>query len=237
MNVHVAVPADEVQLVSEERAFSRGGNRLCFVDPRDSDRCIKVLRADRSPARKRSERGFLKRLKPLSSFDDNLNEAQTYQRLLGAYGESLFRFAPRLYGWVATDLGKGLCSELIRDTDGRIAITLKQYLWQRGRTAALEQLLDDFSAAWIAGGIASRNLLLHNLVVQCDGDAPERLVVIDGLGWPDLVPLAYHVPAMARAKARRRTQAMQVAIDALLERRKRDADYGFHGWLEDSQRQ
>ncbi|TXS93964.1 hypothetical protein FV139_10095 [Parahaliea maris] len=226
-----------VMLSGEQDAFARGGNRLCFVDPRDAGRCIKLLRADRSPGQKRREAPWIKRLKPLNAFDDNWQEAAVYRRIERRIGPAAWDLVPRLFGPVETNLGPGLCSELLRDSDGRIAITLKQYLWQYGETTTLSQLLDSFSARWQALGMPSRRLLLHNVVVQCQEDRyPVALKVIDGLGWPDLVPLAWYLPALARHKAGRRAVLLREAMNALLAKQARGDDYGVHGWLEDAQR-
>jgi len=226
----------QLTLGGEDAAFSRGGNRLCFVDPRDSGRCIKVLRPDRSPAIKRSECGFPKNLKPLSSFDDNREEARVYAHIADAVGEMAFALIPRLHGWVETELGRGLCQDLIRDDDGRIAVTLKQFLWQHGRSPELEAPLRDFGRAWAEAGMPSRKLLTHNLVVQCAGGRPERLWAIDGLGWPDLLPLANFWPAMARRRAARRVADLEPTIAEQLAKRGDPARFGYHGWLEEQQR-
>ncbi|GAB3285289.1 YrbL family protein [Parahaliea aestuarii] len=218
------------------RAFARGGNRLCFVDPRDSQRCIKVQRPDRSPQDKRRSAPPWKRLRSTRSFDDNQQEAMIYRLIQAHCGEAAFALVPRLHGFVPTSLGPGLCSELIRDGDGRISRTLKHYLWARGDTASLQGILADFAGQWTGLGMPSRRLLLHNIVVQCDADGPRALKVIDGLGWPDFLPLANHIPALARRKARSRVMHLQQAIITLLARREANGDFGIHGWLDESRR-
>jgi len=219
-----------------EAAFSRGGNRLCFVDPRDRDRCLKVQRPDRTPRDKRRASGCPKNLKPLAGFDDNRREALVYRRLARAIGEPAFSLVPRLHGWVDTDLGPGLCSDLIRDSDGRIAVTLKQYLWQHGLDQPLRQALRRFGDDWQALGMPSRKLLTHNIVVRCEEGRAQRLWVIDGLGWPDLLPLAWWWPALARHRARRRLRALDAAIGEQLEKRGDPERFGYHGWLEEHER-
>ncbi len=231
-----AASRPDICLGSKDAAFARGGNRLCFVDPRDQDRCIKVLRDDRLPATKRAAAPWIKRFKPLTSFDDNVQEARVVQRIESRIGTPAFALIPRLYGFVATDLGPGLCGDLIRDDDGKIALSLKQYLWQTGRDTAIQRTLASFCERWRSLGMPSRRLLLHNIVVQQRRGEPHRLFVIDGLGWPDLLPLAMLIPALARYKAAQRLKDLDRAIDTLLQRRARNEDFGYHGWLPDAQR-
>lgn len=235
-SAHRATASTELQLGSESDAFSRGGNRLCFVDPRDPRRCIKVLRPDRLPEHKRRQAGFPKQLKPLRSFDENYQEYRIYRRIERAVGEQAYSLVPRLYGWVSTNLGPGLCFDLVRDADGRIAITLKQYLWVNGNDRLLQEPLAAFRRRWQELGMPSRNLLTHNLVLQCDATGPQALWAIDGLGWPDLIPLAYHWPQLARHKAGRKLRGLDRAIEVILARRGKPEEFGYHGWLEDHQR-
>ncbi|MBN7797017.1 YrbL family protein [Parahaliea mediterranea] len=228
---------DVVTLGGVDAAFARGGNRLCFVDPRSPERCIKTLRADRSPAAKRRAAPLFKRLKPLASFDDNRQEARVFRRIERRIGQEAFELIPRLHGFVSTDLGEGLCCDLLRDDDGRIALSLKQYLWQRGRDRWVESALARFGERWRTLGMPSRRLLLHNMVVQCRDGRAERLYVIDGLGWPDMLPLADLVPALARRKAGQRLRDLDNAIEQLLARQARHGDFGIHGWLPDARRE
>lgn len=228
--------AREIYLEGEQAAFARGGNRLIFVHPEHPDRCIKVQRADRSPARKRAERRFPRNLRPLSHFDDNHQELRVYQHLLQQIGTDCHQFAPHLYGSVSTSLGPGLCSELIRDDDDSISLPLKQYLWQHGETEALRAVLTRFCEGWRQLGMPSRALLLHNIVVQCRAGRPWRLVVIDGLGWPQPFTLARWCLPLARRKADKRLQGLQLAIRGLLEKKRRNQPFGIHGWLEESRR-
>lgn len=225
-----------IPLAGAEAAFARGGNRLIFVHPHHSDRCIKVQRPDRSPAQKRGERRFPRNLRPLRHFDDNWQEQRVYRRLLRHIGTPCYQYIPRIHGMLATSLGPGLCSELVRDDDGAISLPLKQYLWLHGETETLGAALERFREGWQALGMPSRALLLHNLVVQCRNGEPERIVVIDGLGWPQPLTPAWWCRPLARRKARKRLEGLQRAIRRLLEKRRRNEPYGVHGWLEDAQR-
>ena len=121
----------ERQLGDAGNAFAGGDSRLCFVDPLDPGWCIKILRPDRTPARKRREQSWLKRLKPLQRFDDNLQDIRVYRWLERSIGEAAYRLVPRIDGMVPTNLGPGLRSELIRDDDGNISLTLQTYLSRR----------------------------------------------------------------------------------------------------------
>ena len=83
--------------------FARGGNRLCFVHPQHPDRCIKVRRPDRPLTKLRAQKRFPKNLRPLSSFDDNLEEFRVMKRLHDHYGDEIFTLVSRCFGFVACE--------------------------------------------------------------------------------------------------------------------------------------
>lgn len=225
-----------IDLGGEGGAFARGGNRLCYVHPNNSDQCIKVLRPDRAPELKRQFSGFPRKLKPLKYFDDNLQERAVYQQIDRSIGELAYQLIPRCFGFADTNFGPGLISEIICDTDGLISLSLKQTLWQQGMTSEISQLIADFCAQWSRLGMPSRNLLLHNIVVQRGAGKCSRLVVIDGLGWSNIIPLGYWVPAIARKQARRKAGRLMAAAHQLLENKRNGVDWGYHGWLDDENR-
>ncbi|GAB2190345.1 hypothetical protein MAH1_19530 [Sessilibacter sp. MAH1] len=227
---------DTLDLGGSENAFARGGNRLCFVHPKYPDQCVKVLRPDRTPEIKRQERRFPRNLKPLRYFDDNYQEFKVYQLIEKHIGEAAFQLIPRCFGEISTNWGTGLVSEIIKDEDGLVSLSLKQYLWVHGKTDTITRAVADFIDLWSRLGMPSRNLLLHNLVVQTNADGIRRIVAIDGLGWPDVLPLAYFVNFLARKKARRKAQRLWNSIDELLHKKAVGGDWGYHGWMDDQQR-
>ena len=229
-----------IEFFSLDAAFSSGGNRLCFVDPKDPLRCIKIARPERTPEIKRAAKSFPSNMRPLSYFDENVSDMSVYEHIDTTIGNDAYKLMPKCYGYVETDLGTGLAFEMIKDTDGQISITLKQYVWQNGITKTLEHALKEFLELWQMLGMPSRNLLLHNIVVQQDisdrGSIIQRLVVIDGLGWPDIVPLAYYIRPLARYKARRKAARVRDAIGKLLNKKAVGGDWGLRGWMNDEQR-
>jgi hypothetical protein len=230
-----------IEFTSLESAFSSGGNRLCFVDPNDQLRCIKIARPERAPEKKRAEKSFPGNLRPLSYFDENISDLAVYKRIDKLVGSKAYELMPKCYGYVETNFGPGLAFEMIKDTDGQISMTLKQYVWLYGLTDQLAASLDSFLALWQSLGMPSRNLLLHNIVVQQDNNKAVptimRLVVIDGLGWPDIVPIAYYFAPLARYKAGRKAARIHHAVERLINKQATGGEWGLRGWMNDEQRQ
>lgn len=217
--------------LSKRQPFARGGNRLCFVHPDDNDRCIKVRRPDFSLEDRRRKKGFPKNLKPLSSFDDNREEWSVMQTLHHHLGDKVYQCVSRCFGFLDTDMGKGLSSELIRNGDGAIAQTLKKELWDTGFTPELRAAVENFVAHWRHIGVPSRDLLLHNLVVQRQGDVIRRIVVIDGLGSSGLIPFFWLPVKIRQRKIARKVDNLYQRIDKLLGQRGQKDFPGYHGLL------
>jgi len=212
--------------------FARGGNRLCFVHPEHPDRCIKVRRPDFTLADLRRTKGFPKNLRPLSWFDDNLEELKVMEDIAARLGEPAFALVSRCFGFEETDMGLGLTSELIRDGDGRIARTLKQHIWDNGYSNDLKTAVQRFGEAWAALGVPSRDLLVHNLVVQFESDGSiRRLVAIDGLGSASAIPDRWLPRSALLARSARKVANLHERIANLMAARARNEFPGTHGLL------
>lgn len=193
--------------------FARGGNRLCYVHPDNPDCCVKVRRPDFTLADCRRKKGFPRNLRPLSSFDDNREEAAVIKALQKSRGETIHHHIYRCDGFVETDFGPGLMTELVRDADGRISVSLKQDLWERGYPAATRRAVEVLADFWLEHLVPSREVLTHNIVVQRGAhDEIRRLVVIDGLGSPYVFPFAWLPKTVRRHKVSQRVRRLHKRI-------------------------
>lgn len=230
----------KLKLGTYKNAFASGGNRHCFIYKKNKTpeefRCIKIIRPERTPKIRRKKQKFIKKFLPLKNFDENLQEYNTYKLIKKHIGDAAFQLIPQCYGYRDTDLTTGLSFELISDYDNKISQSLKQYLWLNGVTPPLQLALDKFKQNWHKLGMPSKNLLLHNMVVQKFSENDYRIVVIDGLGWPNAMFYAYYLPFIARKKAKRKADKIDYFITELLQKKSEGGNWGYHGWIEEQQR-
>ncbi|NVK39647.1 MAG: hypothetical protein HWE39_00260 [Oceanospirillaceae bacterium] len=213
-----------------EKPFAQGGHRLCFVHPQDPQRCIKVRRPDFPLEDLRRKKGFPKTLLPLSRFDDNREEFEVISSLARNLGEAAFEHVSRCFGFEDTDLGPGLVLELVRDADGAISQTLKAHLWFEGYTPDCRDAVERFCARWRELQIPSRDLLMHNILVQRDESGRIcRLVVIDGLGSPNILPFNWLPAALRERKVDRKIANLRHRIEQTLAKKARGEKPGNHG--------
>jgi len=119
---------------------------------------------------------------------------------------------------VDTDMGPGLESELVRNADGKIAFSLKQQLAEKGITPDLAEAIDQFCEFWETYGIPSRQLLPHNIVAQCDKlGKVARLVTIDGLGDPTVIPAQWLPRSWQRKRYRGKTEQLRARIGKFMQ--------------------
>ncbi|MBD2859377.1 hypothetical protein IB286_10210 [Spongiibacter sp. KMU-158] len=222
-----------IYTLQSEQAFSSGGNRLCYVLPGQPERCVKVLKRERAPEIRRAEKSFPKNLRALSTFDENWQEWKEFQLMQKRFPDAIFAHISRVYGFVETDLGSGLCSELIRNHDGSVAMSLQLYLWENGYTESCRAAVKTLADHWLKYGIPSRDLLVHNIVAQCLNPAVpnevSRLVVIDGLGGTGLAAIPFLPLCAKRYFASRKVENLHQRIDYFLQHIKSGEYLGFNG--------
>ncbi len=189
--------------LTDDLIFAEGGRRHCFVHPDDPSRCVKTLSANGDPRTRKKAAVWYKKLRPLSMFDDNARELKSFLQLQQC-GERVWDHFPRCYGIQPTSRGDGMVTDLIRDADGTVSKTVRQYIKAHGKTPELLAALDRFLAELHALGVITRDVLDHNLVVQVD-DGKLTIYMIDGFGSSEFLNLSHWIPVLGSRKIKRKT--------------------------------
>jgi hypothetical protein len=160
---------------------AEGTDRKCFRHPTDERRCVKVLHPDTRPGR------FWRELR--------------YYRSLQRRGVDFSHLTP-YRGMLKTSLGRGAIFDLVIDDDGRISRSLHHYLGKNDAefnarmVDEMERLKQNLYDQWIV----FHDLNPANILVKRLGYDEYRLVVIDGIGHNDFLPLASYSAPLARKK-------------------------------------
>ena len=194
--------------------FAVGGTRRCYVHPDDETLCIKVLRPDRTPRARRDLVTGWRRFKRLPSFDDQQKELKAYGHLKRR-GQLDWNHVPRFYGAVDTDQGIGIVTALFRDWNGGYPKNLEELL-PAGMTDALDAAIREFKD-WLRRELfLTRDLLPHNIIAVADSPERYRLVIVDGIGNSEFVPLSHWFNCCARAKIERKIRKFDYRTRILL---------------------
>ena len=198
--------------------FAEGGNRKCFVHPEKPDRCLKVVHPGLLEKIKKNQPWY-KKLRPESSFDDNLREKEAYnQKSLKRNGEIAYKHLAKWYGMVETSIGMASETELIKNND-EIAQTLEDYLFTNGLTDEIKNSIEEFQDWLRANLILTKNLIPHNIVIKVERDKM-ILKIVDGLGSKAFFPLPRFSDFFAKRYVERRIQLMWSRINWDLSGRK-----------------
>ena len=187
--------------LNDNLLFAEGGRRFCFVHPEDPSKCIKTLSPNGDPRKRKKEAVWYKKLRPLSMFDDNLRELKSF-RDLERHGEAVWDHFPRCYGIQQTDRGPGIVTDLIRDAEGQISRTVRQYVKAEGKTPELLEALSEFLEFLKEHRVVTRDILDHNLVVAQRSDKL-TIYLIDGFGSSDFLPLPKKLSKKIERKSKR----------------------------------
>ena len=193
--------------LKNQTPFAEGDNRLCFVDPRDASRCLKVLKPGSLDRQYQTAR-WHKRIRGRRAMNDNLREASAYRQTAITRGsDQVWEHLARWYGQVETDLGTANVTQLVGSSPGKPGPTLEHLLKTRGLTPEIKNALDKLENWLSATGILTRNLLPHNLVAL-EQPSSLQLYIIDGLGAPVIPRNLALSPGLRRRYINRRIRRM-----------------------------
>jgi len=194
-----------------------GGTRRVFQHPECADRCIKVLRSDRTGTARRAKKRGWKQLLPASAFDDQVKEIRAYEQLLASTPDPtpVWQHVPEYFGTVMTDCGIGIVTRLYRNHDGSWPRNLEQCL-PLGLTPMLSDALKTFAAVMERHCVLTRDLLPHNMIAVESAPDSMQVLVVDGIGSADFIPIAAYSQRAARAKVRRKLKRLEDRVRMLL---------------------
>jgi hypothetical protein len=140
--------------------LGEGSTRKVYIHPKDCNKCIKIEKKKVAMwKRKRANKNEYKKLSKLS----NLN----------SYTKN--------FGFVDTNLGKGLVFELIKNSDKTISLTLKNFVKKYSISDDLIYKLNELKKNLLKDQLLIDDLNLQNILVQTDTSKIEKLIVCDGI--------------------------------------------------------
>ena len=200
--------------LGQQSPFAVGGTRLCFVHPDDSNKCVKVLRLDRTPQARRKLTSGIKKLRPVRHWDDQLKELTAYRHLLARDKATLWQHIPEFFGSVETDLGVGIVTRIFRNFDGNFPRNLEQEV-PHGIDNSLRTGIEEFKKWLRQELVVTRDLLPHNIIVVRNSSELCRLMIVDGLGNSEWIPVSTWFRSFAQRKIERKIAKFERRVDDL----------------------
>jgi hypothetical protein len=183
--------------------IGEGSHRATYRHPDDPALCLKVVKPGTLEIRRRNNRKWYKRLRPVESFDETDKDLKAYGRLKP--DSDVFKHIPRFYRMVETSHGPAMLLERITNEDGSPSRPLKFYLEQTGSHAQLRSAILTLGNHLIACAFVIRDFHIKDVMVSERSDGTLRLYVVDGFGASELIPFS-RIRYFARRTATRRVQ-------------------------------
>lgn len=193
---------ETLDLVSEP-PIAEGALQRVFAWPGRPDLLIKVVHAGFADEAWTGLSGWFKRRRRLGVLT---NAGRTIAEHLALRNAGPFprRHVQEVVGLVETSEGLGLVVRALHAADGTYAPTLRSLIARKQFTPDVAALLDEFADWLVASPVIVGDLHLANLVLAEDAEFGRRVVMIDGMGEKNLVPLNSWFPALNRANSRAR---------------------------------
>lgn len=148
--------------LSNQTPIGKGTNRLCFIHPKDKDKCIKITHSN--------------------DFTESIKEVKYYKFL--EKRNISWKYISKYYGKIETSSGIGYQFDLIKDYDGNISKTLTYYLRNKDLTSKINNpvlLLNKFKTYCLKNKVLIKDINTNNLVYKRINKKEGYLVLIDGL--------------------------------------------------------
>ncbi|WP_269526197.1 YrbL family protein [Coraliomargarita parva] len=199
--------------------FAVGGKRACYLHPERADCCIKVFLPGREPNQQRKADPWWKQLRSARSYDENLRDSREICRAFEKAGDKAAAHFPHCEGFIETDIGLGLCMELITDSDGSIAISAKEYTLRNGITPESLRAVEYLERFLLQYRIQVRDPFPHNIAYRALTNGELQAVVIDGFGCSSVNPINHWVPALEKRQIRKRMARFRKGLKNTLKHR------------------
>lgn len=164
--------------------FGKGTERTCYRNPQVPDRCIKISKKSEAKQSRREIK---------------------YYRFLDKRGVS-YAHIPKFYHEVDEGDYLGLEMEFVCNSDGSGAPNLYQYLQNpltEEQLKTFHQELEKVKQYLLDNNIVPCDLVANNFLVT---EQPKgiKIIMVDGLGSTELIPLSNYFPYFGRRKIERK---------------------------------
>ena len=172
-------------VLADDLFIGKGGHQATYVHPEDPAKCVKI---------------------PHDPRDGDVKKELRYRRLCkGRLARS--RLITKYYGTVATNKGTGYVFERVLDPDGKTSADLNVFLPQEppeeGELAKIQKILLSFKNDYLREKIVIADTDITNFMVQRTESGEYRMRIVDNIGTPVLIPLAYYFDFVATYRAKR----------------------------------
>ncbi|WP_033958124.1 YrbL family protein [Psychroserpens jangbogonensis] len=176
--------------IKDNHFIAEGVYQKCYIHPENKNLCIKVSKQELSTSRLLYEINYFKKIskKNWKKFD--------------------YPFFTKYYGQVDTNLGTGFVYDYITDeTTGEISKTMEYYLLNPDPKITNDMLRNAFEhlkRLMIKHRIIASDIRSKNICCKILKDQSIQMIIVDGVGHRDFIPIVDWSSYFAKKKIERR---------------------------------
>ena len=178
--------AVDVLYLSDADIIGVGAHKITYEHPHNKALCIKIAKHEN---------------------DIDIKRELHYRKVLQKKKKNS-KLLPSYYGTIETNKGTAHVFECIRDYDNKTSLTLDKYIEksisEKSYDEAKEHLMSvllNLKKEWFTELLVTSNIELVNFMVQCKMPHEACVKIVDNIGTPVLIPLAYHFDFFASRRA------------------------------------
>lgn len=193
--------------LKDAEVVAAGSTRNVYRHPHDPALLVKVIRPAAIEQKFGSGAPWYKfkrrRYRHLIAYLREIREQIAMHAIGGAHPP----FLQKIVGFVETDLGMGFAVEAVRGRDGNFAPTLAELIRRGQYGPRVREMLDRFLDELLSSPVIVADLNPSNVVLGYTPERGEHFVMIDGIGFKNVIPLERMSAYVNRwGKARRVSQ-------------------------------
>lgn len=175
--------------LKDAEVVAAGSTRNVYRHPDDPALLVKVIRPAAIEQKFGSGAPWYKfkhrRYRHLIAYLREIREQIAMHAIGGAHPP----FLQKIVGFVETDLGMGFAVEAVRGRDGNFAPTLAELIRRGQYDPRTREKLDRFLDELLASPVIVADLNPSNVVLGYTPERGEHFVMIDGIGFKNVIPL------------------------------------------------
>lgn len=180
--------------ISKTHYIAEGMMRKCYIHPSNKNLCIKIIKPSGDHTL------FLKR------------EEKYYKKIQKKAERHSLSFFAKYHGTINTNLGKGYVYELVKNADNSLSQSIEHYIKTQSSQFSDEVLqlaINNLTYMMVKYKIFSMDLEAQNLLCRIDNNNNIEIVIIDGMGYNEFLPLVDYSNFFARKKVKRKSWTMR----------------------------